>query len=226
MNFIRALLSSPLKLLGAALLVWLLLLGLWQAYFSVSNPKSAWLDLWVTPDQQGHWYFARGDYLSAAQRFDDPQWQAAAYYAAENFSAAEILWGRQAGSRALFYRGNALAHLERYQEAIDSYELSLQLEPDYLPVKENLELVIALSKQPQEVTDFSGGTGGKLEADEIVFDSADSERMQQATTADVTNSGDMSSEEIQALWMRRLQSKPADFLVLKFRYQLEEAENQ
>ncbi len=214
---------SPIKLLVAALLAWLLLLGAWQLTFNLTHPKSSWLDLWVTPDQQGHWFFSNGDYLSAAQRFNDPQWQAVAYYAAENFSAAEILWGRQAGYLALFYRANALAHLERYQEAIDSYELSLQLKSDYLPAKENLELVMVLAKKPKEVTDFSGGTGGKLEADEIVFDAGDSERMQQATETDVTDGSDMSSEEIQALWMRRLQSKPVDFLVLKFRYQLEEA---
>ncbi len=226
MNKLNRLLSSPIKLLAVTVFVWLLLLATWQLCFKISDPKSSWLDLWVTPNQQAYWYFSRGDFQSAAQYFDHPQWQAAAYYAAENFSAAEILWGRQSGYLALFYRGNALAHLERYQEAIDSYELSLQLMPTYIPAKENLDLVVALSKKPEVVTDFSGGTGGQLEADDIVFDSDDSARMQQAINKDITAGGEMSSEEIQALWMRRLQSKPADFLALKFRYQLAEPHQQ
>lgn len=221
-TWIKTLLSSPLRLLWMMIFAWIALVGSWQLYFVISKPQNDWLDAWVTPDQQGQWFFVRGDYLNAAQRFENPQWQAASYYAAENFSAAEILWSRQSGYLPLFYRANALAHLERYQEAIDSYQLSLQLQPGYSPAKQNLELVIALAKEPEAVTDYSGGTGGKLEADEIVFSAGDSERMQQATEADVTDGGNMSSEEIQALWMRRLQSKPVDFLALKFRYQLEE----
>lgn len=221
-TWIKTLLSSPPRLQWMMIFAWIALVGSWQLYFVISKPQNDWLDAWVTPDQQGQWFFVRGDYLNAAQRFENPQWQAASYYAAENFSAAEILWSRQSGYLPLFYRANALAHLERYQEAIDSYQLSLQLQPGYSPAKQNLELVIALAKEPEAVTDYSGGTGGKLEADEIVFSAGDSERMQQATEADVTDGGNMSSEEIQALWMRRLQSKPVDFLALKFRYQLEE----
>lgn len=209
-------------MLAVALCVWLALVVAWQIYGIVSDQHRSWLDAWVSPDQQGQWYFSQGQYQRAAKSFDDPQWQATAYYAAENFSAAEILWSRQAGYLPLFYRANALAHLERYQEAIDSYQLSLQLKPDFLPAVENLDLVKVLAKKPEEVSDFSGNTGAKLEADDIVFDDADSERMRQATESEQTDSGDLSSEEIQALWMRRLQSKPVDFLRLKFRYQLQQ----
>ena len=223
MTYCRAMFTSPRRLMYSSLCLWVIVTGVWQVLFMLNNPQRSWLDLWVTPDQQGQWYFSRGEYRKAAQRFESAQWQAVAYYASENFSAAEILWGRQPGYLPLFYRANALAHLERYQEAIDSYQLSLQLKSDFLPTIQNLELVTALAKKPDEVTDFSGNTGARLEADDIVFDDDDSQRMQQATETEETDTGNMSSEEIQALWMRRLQSKPVDFLTLKFRYQLQES---
>jgi Ca-activated chloride channel family protein len=55
--------------------------------------------------------------------------------------------------------------------------------------------------------------------DEIVFDdrpkqSGDSKEVE------VVTGGQMSDEELQALWLRRVQTKPADFLRAKFAYQL------
>ena len=62
------------------------------------------------------------------------------------------------------------------------------------------------------------GTGGKLGADEIRYSkekpavSADSEEI-------VEGSGEVSDTEMRAMWLRRIQTKPADFLRSKFAYQ-------
>jgi hypothetical protein len=67
--------------------------------------------------------------------------------------------------------------------------------------------------------DDAGGTGGQLEADAIVFD----ERPQKSSDApqvEVVTGGELSDAQLQALWPRRVQTMPADFLRAKFAYQL------
>jgi Ca-activated chloride channel family protein len=61
-------------------------------------------------------------------------------------------------------------------------------------------------------------TGGMLAADEIVFTTGDSppgagEEQTEGPEA-------MSDEELRAVWLRQVQTKPADFLAAKFAYQL------
>ena len=209
------------KRLRAVFLLWLMVFSVWQLLFFWNNPQTQWLDLWLSPDQQGQWYFSQGEYLKAAQVFNHEQWRATAFYAAQEFSRADELWETLPGHLALYHRGNALAHQQRYLQAIDSYRLSLMLEPDFLPARENLSLVEVLAKEPDAVTDYSSGEKARLEADDIVFDK-NTERMQQASENEALEAGQLSSEEVQALWMRRLQSTPSDFLQLKFRYQLQQ----
>ncbi len=210
--------TSVLKPLCAVFLLWLIAFSAWQLLFFWNNPQARWIDLWLSHDQQGQWYFSQGEYLQAAQLFDHTQWRATAFYAAQEFSVADALWEKEPGYLALYHRANALAHQQRYQHAIDSYRLSLTLEPDFLPARENLSLVEVLAKQPDAVSDYSSGEKARLEADEIVFEK-NTERMQQASERENLDAGQLSSEEVQALWMRRLQSTPSDFLRLKFRYQ-------
>ncbi len=213
--------TRALKPLGAVFLLWLIAFSMWQLIFFWNNPQARWIDLWLSPNQQGQWYFSQGEYLKAAQLFDHTQWRATAFYSAQEFLIADTLWEKEPGYLALYHRGNALAHQQRYQHAIESYRLSLKLQPDFLPARENLSLVEVLAKQPAAVTDYSSGEKARLEADEIVFEK-NTERMRQASENESIEAGQLSSEEVQALWMRRLQSTPSDFLRLKFRYQLQQ----
>jgi Ca-activated chloride channel family protein len=65
----------------------------------------------------------------------------------------------------------------------------------------------------------AGGTGGMLEADEVVFD--DSGRVERSGAETVTEGGEpMSDEEMRAVWLRRVQNNPADFLRARFAWQL------
>jgi Ca-activated chloride channel family protein len=67
--------------------------------------------------------------------------------------------------------------------------------------------------------DDSSSTGGQQKPDEIVVD----DRPQQSRApeeVEVVTDGQMSDEELQALWLRRVQTRPADFLRAKFAYQL------
>ena len=186
-----------------------------------SHADWRWQDLLLTRDQQARILFYQQDYRLAAQRFQDPHWRALALYAAQDFKAAADLWTQLPGAEALFNRGNALAHLQDYQGARDSYQLALQLRPQWREAQANLELVQALAKKPKELDEYVAQSEGKMEADDFTFDKG-GKRMDNALDAPEPLAGSTSSKEIQAIWMQRLQSTPADFLSLKFRYQAEQ----
>jgi len=203
--------------LGWALLIIFLLMLL------VSTQQRSnwfWQDVFLSRDQQGHVLFEQGQYKLAALRFENPEWRATAFYAGEEFQQAAAIWAGMPGAQTHFKRANALAHLENYAAAADGYRLALQLKPEWLAAQENLALMLALAETPDTISDYGAQEASKVGADEIVF-SNDQQRMDQAKEEVSIESGGLSSQEINALWMRRLQSSPADFLRLKFRYQVE-----
>jgi len=201
---------------------WALLLTGLMLLLSSAPQRSNWVwqDVFLSPDQQGRWLFEHGEYGLAALRFENLEWQATAYYAAEKFERAAQIWATIPGASAHFKRANALAHLNDYGGAADGYRLALQLNPDWLKAQENLSLVLALAEEPEAIGDYGATEASEIGADEIVF-SDDKNRMDQAKEEVSIESGGLSSDEINALWLRRLQSTPADFLRLKFRYQVE-----
>ncbi len=211
------------RLWWAVFSVALLALVIWQG-LAFSGGNRYWQDLWLTRDQQGQWYFNHGDFRQAAQRFDDPQWRAVAMYASEAFAGAATLWQRQTGVQPLFNQANALAHQEEYQAAADYYQLVLQWLKDeqdgpvWQATRDNLELVEVLGREPEK--NYDRNSEAQLDPDEVVFDK-DTDQQEPQDDETELGEGGMSSEEIQALWMRQLQTKPVDFLRLKFQYQLQ-----
>jgi Ca-activated chloride channel family protein len=77
-----------------------------------------------------------------------------------------------------------------------------------------------LAEKPEAIEDYGAQEASEVGADEIVF-SNDKNRMDQAKEEVSVEQDGLSSQAINALWMRRLQSTPADFMRLKFRYQIE-----
>ena len=101
------------------------------------------------------------------------------------------------------------------------------LRPEYQDAAFNRDLIQALiDRQKEEEEDYAGGTGGQLEADEIVVD----EKGKKGEAAEMTQMEEaaLSDEQMAELWMRRLQTTPANFLRMKFAFQAakREAEKQ
>jgi Ca-activated chloride channel homolog len=176
-----------------------------------------WASLWLTPDQQGQRYFSRGEFVAAAERFRDPVWIGAAWYRAGEFARAAAAFARRDTPQALFNQGNARVMLGEYAAAIDCYDRALQRRPGWTLAIENRALAEARAK----LVERTGGEMGdqKIGADDIVFD-ANAEDAAQATELAGTEA--LSDREIQALWLRRVQTDPADFLRAKFAYQAAE----
>lgn len=63
----------------------------------------------------------------------------------------------------------------------------------------------------------------KIGADDVVFDKKKESGGQETVTEDAQP---LSDSAMQALWLRRVQTKPADFLKSKFAYQLAAGEQE
>lgn len=173
----------------------------------------SWAEWWWTPDQQGKRLFERGDAAAAAEAFEDPMWKGAAYYEAKDFEEAARMFGRRDTADAHFNRGNALVMLGKYDDAIRSYEDALAIRPEWTEARENRDL----AKARAERLEAPGGDMGDqtLGADEIVFDKENDDGQ------DTVVAGEEAATDatVQAMWLRRVQTRPADFLKAKFAYQ-------
>jgi Ca-activated chloride channel family protein len=184
-----------------------------------SAVASGFLELWLTPDQQGDRLLAQERYPEAAAAYSDPARRAVAYYRGGDFERAAAVWGSLATPEAAFNRGNALVFLGRYEEAITSYDLALGHRDDWPEARENREIARVRMERLQPTDDDAGGTGGMLGADEIRFD--DTGRVDQAgSPATAEEQQAISDEAMRATWLRRVEDRPADFLRARFSYQL------
>lgn len=175
---------------------------------------TAWTGLWFTPDQQGRRHFERGEFAEAAVHFRDPLWQGAAWYRAGEFKKAARAFALRDTAEAEYNQGNALLMHGDYTAAIASYDRALKKRPDWREAADNRSLAEARAK----ALDIEGGnmTEGMLGADKIVFDK---KKGPEGQAVEVTGGEALSDQEIQALWLRRVQTRPADFLKAKFAYQ-------
>jgi Ca-activated chloride channel homolog len=176
-------------------------------------------NLWFTPDQQGRYYFEKEDYAVAAERFEDPLWKGIAYYRSRNFEAASEQFARLDTSEGYFNLGNAYAHFGRLEQAVTSYEETLRRKPDDKAAKENRDLVRSLiQKKKEKEEEPPEGEEPNYDPDEIKLD----EKGKKGEKGEV-DQAELSAEQIQQVWMRRLQTTPSDFLRLKFAAQAEES---
>ena len=174
-----------------------------------------WAGLWFTPDQQGHRHFQRNEFVQAAQVFHDPMWQGAAWYRAGEFKKAAQSFARRDTADAHFNQGNAWLLRGKYETAIAWYDRALKQRPDWKEAIDNRALAAARAKMVER----TGGDMGdqKIGADKIVFNK---NTPNEGQDTEVEGGAVLTDQEIQALWLRRVQARPADFLKAKFFYQL------
>lgn len=100
-----------------------------------------WDSLWLRNDQQGRRAMEAQNYEQAAELFEDPAWKSSAQYRAGNYQGAlEALEGLN-DIENHYNRGNSLARLGRYPEALAAYDKALAEAPDHADAQFNKELV-------------------------------------------------------------------------------------
>ena len=188
-------------------------------YLTLDTADWSPTNLWLTPDQQGDHMMKREKYTEAAERYIEPFRRGEAFYRAGEFKKAAIAFGQDDSAEAFFNRGNVLILLGKYDEAIASYQHALQIKPAWKKAMENQAIAKARKENLTPPDDDHGGTGGKLEADEIVFDDRPMKSSNEDQEIEVGGGDALSDEEMRSLWLRRVETRPADFLRVKFAYQ-------
>jgi Ca-activated chloride channel family protein len=200
-------------------MVMLVRIGVVVLALALSGCADDWNDMWFTRGQQGQHLADSGDHAAAAQLFSDPMRSGSEWYRAGEFERAAAEFGRLESAGGYFNRGNALVFLGKYEEAIRAYEFALRAHPDWTKAEENLQLAQVRMDRLARPEDDAGGTGGMLEADEIVFDlDAKSSPGQGEQTVDEETG--LRDDQLRELWLRRVETRPADFLAARFAYQL------
>ena len=207
---------NPLRLSSFFLI---LLASLW----AWKQSGASFSALWRSPDRQGEILLEKENYLEAAESFTDPMRRGAALFKAGEFKRALAVFNTVVTTDGMYNRGNCQMMLGKYDAAIALYEKVLTERPDWEPAVTNREIAIARKAALAPPDDDAGGTGGKLGADEIVFD----DRAKNSKSEEIVegeNAEPLSNDEMRALWLRKVQTKPADFLRSKFSYQFQRDE--
>lgn len=165
------------------------------------------IDLWLTPDQQGRYYYEKGDFTTAAERFQDPMWKGLALCRKSDYQAALNQFALIDTPESWFNQGNALAFLKRYPEAVQAYVEALKQRPKWRDAEENLRLVQSLIPPPPKKPD-EDEDAPSLPPDSVKFDDK----------AKKGKKGKMvfGKEQMADVWMRNIQTSPTEFLRRKF----------
>jgi Ca-activated chloride channel family protein len=186
----------------------------------------AFVDLWLTPDQQGMMRFQLGDYDRASRTFEDPRWRGFSLYAGEDFATAERYFSQYQDSESMLARANALAHQMDYKGAKAAYEELARRFPDHPAPAVNLPVMEKIIEATKEVSDGKKNESG--EADRKPGDGTESSEGE-------AGQGGLELEQYSAdqllqdpalteMWLRQIQRDPSEFLSTKFYLQLEQNE--
>ncbi len=125
-----------------------------------------WDDLWQRPDQQAAQAFSAGEHAEAATGFQRPDWRAAAQYASGDYTGTLETLSSVEGPDGGYNRGNALARVGEYQDAIAEYEQLLADDPEHEDARYNRNLLQKLLEQQQPQPDQDQPRDGQQDPDD------------------------------------------------------------
>lgn len=194
----------------------------------------AWMGLWFTPDQQGQWYFNRGEYLKAAQRYQDPLRKGVAFYYASQFESAFKVLNQSNDLDMQLNAASALARQREYVKARSLLRYIVKKYPSNKIAAHNLNLIEQLI---EEINQFSesqdSGDDGNLDSSRELGDApqtadgaetelAKSQLLEQKLTAEQL----LADDSVVDKWMQRIETNPKDFLRAKFAIQYQNSQQE
>ena len=187
------------------------------------------MDLWLTPDQQGRYFMRKGDYKSAAERFENITWRGIAYYRNEDFKAAVEMFSRIETVEGYFNLGNAWAHSRNYVNAMKAYNNVLKLDPEHKGAINNKkkiqEIIDEINLLSESQRAEEGESSKELGEDEPqTAEGAERKEFAEREIKQLTADQVLMDEKMNEIWMRQVQRDPSRFLSIKFHMQLQRKE--
>jgi Ca-activated chloride channel homolog len=188
--------------------------GALAIFFLLPSPASPpdhfrFIDLWLTADQQGRYFFQKQDFATAAARFDDPMWKGFALARANDCAAAIDQFAISDSAEAWYNQGNCLAHLNKLKAAVSAYQQALQRRPGWTEAQDNSKLVQSLIP-PEPKEEEGDEVAPDFKPDKIEFDKKGKEGKKKMQAMQID------PEKMADIWMRNIQTTPADFLRQRF----------
>lgn len=194
---------------------------------SLANELS-WDDLWYTQDQRGQKLYDQGDYLKAAETFENLRWKAHAFYMAGDYKLAKNYYLRIDDLSAKLGVGASLAQQKEYVAARRWYQNLLNEYPENEVIQANLALMVKIIKDINQFGEGQSKSHERQSSKELGERPQTSEGVkkivEQAQVIEETLSAEeiLSSPELNEQWMSRVDSKLVPFLANKFYIQLEQ----
>ena len=174
-----------------------------------------WQDLWSTPDQRGQRLMDVGRYAEAATQFADPMRRGVAQFRAGDFKGAAETFGGIDTAEAAYDQGTAMIMLGQYDEAVKRFDRALELRPGWAEAQANRTLA---TLRAAKIKQTGGDTGIEdQKADQIVYDKTKKGGMDTEV-----EKGAMNDQSVRAMWLKRIEPRPAEFLRSRFLFQLEQ----
>jgi Ca-activated chloride channel homolog len=155
-----------------------------------------WKDLWSNKNQQGSQAFVTEEFDNAADLFEDGNWRAASYYRNGNYQAALNELNAQEGLNPSYNKGNTLARLERYADAITAYDEVLAEQPDHADALFNKAIAQNLLEEQEKMQseDPQEGEQGQ-EQEQSESEQSQSEQQQNQEQAQQNEQNQENSEQ-------------------------------
>ncbi|MEP4484790.1 MAG: hypothetical protein ABJ013_04095 [Halioglobus sp.] len=190
----------------------------------IANPQG-FLNLWLTPDQQGRLWFRLGEYDRASRAFEDPRWRGFSLYAGEEFATAERYFSQYQDAESLLARANALAHQRDYGSAKLAYEELASRYPDHPAPAVNLPVMDALIEATEQLPENEASESGESKnrpGDRPGSSEGDDE--QRAVELEQYSADQLLQDPgLTDMWLRQIKRDPSEFLSTKFYLELEQS---
>ncbi|MGB5453074.1 MAG: VWA domain-containing protein [Sedimenticolaceae bacterium] len=174
---------------------WVLSVVLCAGTLAPTQPAMAfgWDELWQRKDQQAAQALQQGEYELTVRLAEDPARRASALYRQGDYEKAVDDFNRASGADASYNRGNALAMISRYEEAISAYDQALELQPgmeDALANKAAVEALLSQQQEDQTPSDQQSDQDQSSEEEQASSAQNDPGKQEQDTPADSGESGE------------------------------------
>lgn len=204
--------------------IWILLVLIVLAWI-VAAPQS-FMNLWLTPDQQGRVWFRLGDYERASRTFENPRWRGFSLYAGQDFAHAESYFSQYQDAASLLARANSLAHQRDYAAARRAYENLAKHDPNHPAPAVNIPVMEALIEADKDMSEseMSEKDGGKRKPGQGSGASEGNEEQGALELEQYSAEQLLQDPELTEMWLRQIQRDPSEFLTTKFYLQIEQKE--